>query len=59
VKLKDLVGELLADDLADKEYVIKLMLTIVKFIDEHDVGLRKCVNALLEGREGLVYSNKH
>jgi hypothetical protein len=38
-QLLDLTGELVADDLADKYYAIKRMLTIVKYIDEHDVKI--------------------
>jgi hypothetical protein len=41
VKLLNLTGELIADDLADKEYAIKRMLTIVEFIDEHDVEIKE------------------
>jgi uncharacterized Fe-S cluster-containing radical SAM superfamily enzyme len=37
VKLLDLAGELVADDLSDKDYAIKQILKIVEYIDESDV----------------------
>ena len=37
VQLLDLAGELIADDLSDKDYVIQRLLKVVEYIDEHDV----------------------
>jgi hypothetical protein len=37
VNLLDLAGELIADDLSDKEYAIKRILKVVEYIDESDV----------------------
>ncbi|NHC43396.1 hypothetical protein G6549_26360 [Bacillus sp. MM2020_1] len=37
VNLLDLAGELIADDLSDKEYAIKQILKVVEYIDESDV----------------------
>lgn len=39
-QLLDLAGELIADDLSDKEYAIKRILTVVEYIDEHDVMIK-------------------
>jgi hypothetical protein len=41
VKLLDLAGELVADDLTDKEYAIKRLLTIVEYLDEHDIEVKE------------------
>jgi hypothetical protein len=41
LKLLDLAGELIADDLSDKEYAIKRLLTIVEYIDEHDIKVKE------------------
>ena len=37
VQLLDLAGELIADDLSDKDYTIQRLLKVVEYIDEHDV----------------------
>ncbi|MCM2535012.1 hypothetical protein NDK43_25060 [Neobacillus pocheonensis] len=37
VNLLDLAGELIADDLQDKEYAIKRIMKVVEYIDEYDV----------------------
>jgi anaerobic ribonucleoside-triphosphate reductase len=37
VNLVDLAGELITDDLSDKEYAIKRILKVVEYIDEYDV----------------------
>ncbi|MFP5111593.1 hypothetical protein ACSU64_04315 [Bacillaceae bacterium C204] len=37
VQLLDLTGELIADDLSDKDYAIQRLLKIVEYIDEYDV----------------------
>lgn len=42
-QLLDLTGELIADDLSDKDYAIKRMLKIVEYIDEHDVKVSDIV----------------
>ncbi|TDL77394.1 hypothetical protein E2R56_04255 [Rhodococcus qingshengii] len=39
VQLLDLTGELLADDLSDKNYAIKRLLKVVEYIDEYDVKI--------------------
>jgi hypothetical protein len=36
-QLLDLAGELIADDLSDKDYAIKRLLGVVEYIDVHDV----------------------
>jgi hypothetical protein len=36
-QLLDLAGELVADDLSDKDYAIQRLLKVVEYIDEHDV----------------------
>jgi hypothetical protein len=46
VKLIDLVGELIADDLSDKDYAIKRILTVVEYIDEYDVKVKE-INATI------------
>jgi hypothetical protein len=48
VKLLDLAGELIADDLSDKEYAIKRLLAIVKYIDEHDDEVKEIHSTLPE-----------
>lgn len=37
VQLLDLAGELIADNLSDKDYAIQRLLKVVEYIDEHDV----------------------
>ncbi|MGG1676653.1 hypothetical protein ACIFOT_13000 [Neobacillus sp. NRS-1170] len=37
VQLLDLAGELIADNLSDKEYAISLIMKVVEYIDEYDV----------------------
>ncbi|MDQ6598073.1 hypothetical protein [Bacillus salipaludis] len=37
VQLLDLTGELIAEDLSDKDYTIQQMLKVVEYIDEYDV----------------------
>jgi hypothetical protein len=37
VNLLDLAGELIADELSDKEYAIKRIMKVVEYIDENDV----------------------
>jgi hypothetical protein len=37
VNLLDLAGELITDDLSDKEYAIKRILKVVEYIEEYDV----------------------
>ncbi|MFJ5717227.1 hypothetical protein [Neobacillus sp. NPDC093127] len=39
-QLLDLAGELVADDLADKNYAIKRILNTVEYMDKHDVKIR-------------------
>jgi anaerobic ribonucleoside-triphosphate reductase len=46
VKLMDLVGELIADDLSDKDYAIKRILTVVEYIDEYDEKVKE-INATI------------
>jgi hypothetical protein len=41
VQLLDLAGELIADNLSDKEYAIKWLMTIVDYIDENDVVVKE------------------
>jgi hypothetical protein len=41
VKLLDLAEELIADDLSDKEYAIKRILTVVEYIDENHVEIKE------------------
>jgi hypothetical protein len=40
-QLLDLAGELIADDLSDKEYAIRRILHVVDYIDEHDVRIKE------------------
>jgi uncharacterized Fe-S cluster-containing radical SAM superfamily enzyme len=37
VNLLDLAGELIADDLSDKDYAIKQILKVIEYIDASDV----------------------
>jgi uncharacterized Fe-S cluster-containing radical SAM superfamily enzyme len=37
VNLLDLAGELIADDLSDKDYAIQRILKVVEYIDDSDV----------------------
>ncbi|WML43131.1 hypothetical protein [Neobacillus sp. PS3-40] len=37
VNLLDLAGELIADDLSDKEYSIKRILNVVEYMDNFDI----------------------
>jgi hypothetical protein len=39
-QLLDLAGELIADDLSDKEYAIKRILGVVEYIDENDITVK-------------------
>lgn len=43
VNLLDLAGELVADDLSDKDYAIKRILKVVEFIEEYDVKVSDIV----------------
>jgi hypothetical protein len=38
-QLLDLAGELVADNLSDKDYAIQRILKVVAYIDEHDVKI--------------------
>ena len=40
VNLLDLAGELIADEISDKEYAIKRILKVVEYINESDVKVR-------------------
>jgi hypothetical protein len=44
-QLLDLAGELIADDLSDKEYAVKRILAVIEYIDEHDVKIKE-INAV-------------
>jgi hypothetical protein len=46
VKLLDLAGELIADDLSNKDYAIKRILTIVEYIDEFDIKIKEITPTL-------------
>jgi hypothetical protein len=48
VQLLNLAGELIADDLTDKEYAIKRLLTIVEYLEEHDITVKEICPTLPE-----------
>lgn len=49
-QLLELAGELIADNLSDKEYAIERLMTIVKYIDENDVEVNVIAPTLPESK---------
>jgi anaerobic ribonucleoside-triphosphate reductase len=50
VKLLDLAGELIADDLSDKEYAIKRLLGVVEYIEEYDIEIKEIYPTLPQSK---------
>jgi hypothetical protein len=48
VQLLNLAGELIADDLSDKKYAIKRLMTIVEYLEEHDITVKEISPTLPE-----------
>jgi hypothetical protein len=46
MQLLDLAGELIADDLSDKEYAIKRIISVVEYIDDHDVKIKEIKDSM-------------
>ncbi|MBY0144315.1 hypothetical protein [Neobacillus niacini] len=49
-QLLDLAGELISDDTSDKEYAIKRILSVVEYMDEHDVAVKEITTELPKSR---------